>query len=136
MNRTLKLLALSLTLALTACGGDDTTGPRDTGDTGGTGGSSSHLGGTATAYGACDNPQSPPSTCYTYVGSSWAGQTASAECSGEKGTFSATQGCTGSGRGGRCTLFAGTANEYVAHCYLSTSQCQQTCNGIGDFSAN
>jgi hypothetical protein len=132
MKRLSVVAALGLALALGACS-DDNDGNDGTPDSGTGNNAPSHLGGTATANGTCDNPKEAPNTCYAYVGSNYADFTAS-DCDG---TFSRTQGCTATGRGGRCTLLAGTVNEYVAHCYNSTSQCQSTCTALdGVFAAN
>ena len=134
MNRILTLLVLSLSLSVAACGEDgrDTDGP----DTDSPSTATSHLGGAAPTHGACDNPSDSPSTCYAYEGNMWADQVAKTSCSDLKGTFSTTQGCSASGRGGRCSLFEGTENAYVAHCYFSTSDCQRICDGVGTFTAN
>ena len=131
MNRILTLLVLTLSLSLAACGeeGPDKESPDNDSVT-------SHLGGAAPMHGACDNPSDSPSTCYAYEGNMWADEVAKTSCSDLKGTFSSTQGCSASGRGGRCSLFEGTANAYVAHCYFSTSDCQRICNGVGTFTAN
>ena len=132
MKRLSVVAALGLVLALGACS-DDNDGDNGTPDSGTGNNAPSHLGGTATANGTCDNPKEAPNTCYAYIGSTYASFDAS-DC---EGTYSRTQGCTATGRGGRCTLFAGTVNEYVAHCYDSTAQCQSTCSaGNGTFTAN
>jgi hypothetical protein len=134
MNRPFKLLALTLSLTLAACGGDEDPNLPELPDTDSP--APSHLGGTATAHGTCDNPKDSPKTCYAYVGDMWAGQTASTGCADLEGTYSTTQGCSDSGRGGRCSLFAETANAYVAHCYFSTADCERICSGVGVFTAN
>jgi hypothetical protein len=124
------VVALGLGLLVGACSDDnnDNTNNPDGGGTGGT--PASHLSGTASGTGACDNPSEAPNNCYQYVGSTYD----KGSCSG---TFSTTAGCGSSGRAGRCTLFAGdAANEYVVHCYQSLSTCQQQCQGIGTFVAN
>jgi hypothetical protein len=121
-----------MALALGACGDDNGTPDDGNGNN-----EPSHLGGTATANGTCDNPNDTPKSCYAYVGSTWSGTASAENCADLEGTFSSTQGCTSTGRGGRCTLFAGTANEFIAHCYDSTSTCQTNCeNGGGTFTAN
>jgi hypothetical protein len=127
MRKLSVVAALGLALALSACSDDnDNTGNGDN--------APSHLGGPATAHGTCDNPKAAPNTCEAYVGSTYATAGQDGDCDG---TFSSSQGCTATGRGGRCTLFGGTANEYVIHCYESTASCQSTC-GIydGSFTAN
>lgn len=136
MKRLSVVAALGLALALGACSDDDDNNNNPDAGNGGNNGTS-HLGGTATAYGTCDNPNDTPNSCYAYTGSSWTGTASKENCDGLDGTFSTTQGCTSTGRGGRCTLFAGTADEFVAHCYDSTSTCQTNCNnGGGTFTAN
>lgn len=126
------VLGLALALALGACSDDDDTNNPDNG--GGNNNGGSHLGGTPTANGTCDNPSDAPNNCYAYVGSSFVGDAGKESCNG---TYSSTQGCTATGRSGRCTLYAGTENEFVAHCYDPLSQCQSFCSAVeGTFQAN
>jgi hypothetical protein len=133
LNRIAALLVLTLSLSLAACG-EDSPDPGNPGT--GSPATTSHLGGTAPTHGACDNPSDSPRTCYGYEGNMWADGVAATSCADLKGTYSSTQGCSASGRGGRCSLFEDTANAYVAHCYFSTSECQRICDGVGTFTAN
>lgn len=127
MKKLSVVMALGLGLLVGACS-DDNTDNNNNPDGGG-GGGTSHLTGSASGTGACDNPSEAPNNCYQYVGSTYNKDSCT-------GTFSTTAGCGSSGRAGRCTLFTGTANEYVVHCYQSLSVCQQQCQGIGTFVAN
>lgn len=135
MKKLSLIAALGLALSLSACGDDD-----DNSGGGGNGGGNnapSHLGGAPAAHGACDNPSDMSNSCYEYTGSTWANSLAEETCDSLRGNYSTEKGCTSTGRGGRCTLFADTANEYVAHCYNSTAQCETLCNAVeGEFEAN
>lgn len=134
MKKLSVVVALGLGLLVGACGDDNNDNTNNPGGGGGT--PSSHLSGPAAANGSCDNPSEAPNNCYQYVGSTYAGTAGKDNCSQSSGTYSTTAGCGSSGRAGRCTLFAGTENEYVVHCYQSLSTCQTQCQGAGTFVAN